>query len=128
MIARKVALTVVILAWLGLLVAGLGVQFSLAHHFGHAWQGKESALPQLTRVALHVLGNAQLEGSHHPAHWIANLLLFAGPLALLVFVWRATDRLALVELVVFGGGTYLILALAFVGLVLFGLWLPSLSL
>lgn len=128
MLARKVACTLLLVAWVGLLLAGLGALFTVAHHFEHALEAKAPALPQLTRVALMMVGNAGLDGGHHPAHIAFVIVLLAVPVALLVAVWRAADRVALLEVLVLGGGSYLVAVAAVFALLVFALWLPYSSL
>jgi hypothetical protein len=128
MLARKLVCTLLLLSWLGLLLGVVGMMFTLAHHYGDAFAGRNVAIPELTRVVLLLLGNAGVDGSSHLAHRLLVISLFAVPVVVMVLVWRAEDRLAFLEVLVLGGGTYLVAVLALAAFIGFGLCLPFLSL
>jgi hypothetical protein len=88
---------------------------------------RDISLPRLTDFyALPVLGPSidSFSGSPVLLFYVFWTVVFAPPLVILFFLWRAKDRVALLEIAVYWGSIYancVIIAFIFVAL---GLWLP----
>jgi hypothetical protein len=128
---RRLFASALLLLWLALLGLITGpLRWEFAHSYAHWIAGLGDTLPLPTYyLGLPLLGLPSPGGSIWTGApvWpavLCGLIAWAGPLLLLLGVWRAPSRLALLEWLLLAGGAYA-LALLAIGLgALFSLWLP----
>lgn len=128
MLQSRLLVTLMVCLWYAL----QGVMFiiirpELAYSYGYWLHGLGDNLPGLTAtLSLAVLGPeiSSANQGYEPVFWLVWGGLLLPPLLLLRRAWTASDRLDLLESVLYWGLSYLLVTGGLAALVGLGLWLP----
>jgi hypothetical protein len=124
---EKVPYVVIVAAWI-LLLSGIGVaRRIIADEYLHALPPHVTAvnLPVSTSyVALPILAGDRTQHIAKTPFVIYWLVLFAWPMAVLTWMWRAEDRYVALARWIVGVSAYAVFVLGSAMMIAFSLWLP----